>query len=194
MKTYKKLQAPNEPIWERKTPLAWLRRNVHWRIRYFIVGCKNVIRWFPTIFKDKDWDSWFILNILQKKIEHQRQEIVYTNRHTRVDADNRDMTIVLNLIERVKEEYYDSEYFDYFESNIEFVPIENEKYMLKSELISERYDEFLQKYPSTVRLVRKKYGELPKETLVRKVSMYNHIKANRLLFRILEERMSWWWD
>lgn len=194
MKTYKKLQLPNEPIWERKTLLAWLRRNVHWRIRYFIVGCKNIIRWFPTIFKDKDWDGWHILNILQKKIEYQRQEIVYANRHTRVDLDNRDMTIVLNLIERVKEEYYDSEYFDYFESNIEFVPIGNEKYELKSELISERYDEFLQKYPSTVRLVRKKYGELPKETLVRKVSIYNHIKANRLLFRILEERMSWWWD
>lgn len=194
MKTYKKLQLPNEPIWERKTLLAWLRRNIHWRIRYFIVGCKNVIRWFPTIFKDKDWDGWYILNILQKKIEYQRQEIVFANRHTRVDVDNRDMTIVLNLIERVKEEYYDAEYFDYFESTVEFVPTEDKEYRLETNLISERYDEFLQKYPSTVRLVRKKYGELPKETLVRKVSMYNHIKANRLLFRILEERMSWWWD
>jgi hypothetical protein len=196
MKNYKKLTIPNEPIWDRKTPLAWLRRNVHWRIRYFIVGCKNVVRWVPTIFKDRNWDGWFIYNILQKKIEYQREEIIYANRHVDVDRDNRDMTIVLNLLERVKEDYYGVEYIDYYTSNYRFEPIEGkeELYSLEEDLISERYDEFLKKYPSTVRKVLKEKSDLDKKTLCHHVAQYNQEKAHNLLFKILKERMEWWWD
>jgi hypothetical protein len=60
---------------------------------------------------------------------------------------------------------------------------------------SERYDEYLSKYPSSVRAVIKKDGkDMDKKTLCLKVSYYNHNKANKLLFRILEERLSFWWD
>jgi hypothetical protein len=116
MKIYKPLIIPNDSAWGRKTLSARMWRITPWRVRSFITGCKNVIRWSPTIFKDRDWDDWHIYNILQKKIELQRQEIIYANRHTRVDQDNRDMTIVLNLIERVKDDYYGIEYLDYSET------------------------------------------------------------------------------
>ena len=33
---------------------------------------KNLIRWFPVIWNDRDWDSEFTLDILLKKLEHQR--------------------------------------------------------------------------------------------------------------------------
>lgn len=32
----------------------------------------NVYRWLPTIWKDQDWDDQFIVDILVKKLEHQR--------------------------------------------------------------------------------------------------------------------------
>jgi hypothetical protein len=60
---------------------------------------------------------------------------------------------------------------------------------------SERYDEFLSKYSSSVRGVIKEYGEQnDKESLCLLVSYYNHKKANKLIFRILEERLDYWWD
>jgi len=99
----------------------------------------------PTLFKDKDWDEWYIFTILQKKIEFQRKEIIYANRHIGVDQDNRDMTITLNLIERVKEEYYNTEYLDYEESEFRFEPVEDNEnlHSLEVDVLSERYDELI---------------------------------------------------
>lgn len=41
-------------------------------IKAFFRKCRNVIRWLPTIWKDEDWDDSFIVDILIKKLEHQR--------------------------------------------------------------------------------------------------------------------------
>ena len=196
MKNYKKLTIPEDSSWNRKTISAYIWRNLHWRIRYFIEGCKNIIRWAPTLYKDKDWDDWYIFTILQKKIEFQRKEIIYANRHTQVDRDNRDMTIVLNLIERVKDEFYNTEYHDYEESEFRFEPVEDNENLcsLEVDVLSERYDEFLKKYQSSVRKVLKERPNLNKKDLCFYVSKHNQEKAHDLLFKILKERMRWWWD
>ena len=192
MKNYKKLPIPEDSAWSRN-PL-W--RKLNWRIRYFITGIKNIIRWIPTLYHDRDWDDYHIFTILQKKIEHQRKEIIYANRHVQVDRDNRDMTIVLNLIERVKNEYYDSEYLDYEESKISFTPVEENPNLNQLNLIvnNENYDNFLKKYPSSVRSVLKEKGKISKRDLCFYVSKYNQERAHNLLFKILKERMRWWWD
>ena len=196
MKNYKKLIIPKDSVWDRKTLSARIRRNLHWRIRYFIGGCKNIIRWIPTLYKDKDWDDWYIFTILQKKIEFQRKEIIYANRHMDVDRDNRDMTIVLNLIERVKDEFYNTEYLDYEESEFRFEPVEDNENLrsLEVDVLSERYDEFLKKYQSSVRKVLKERPNLNKKDLCFYVSKHNQERAHNLLFKILKERMRWWWD
>ena len=196
MKNYKKLIVPEDSAWNRKTLSARVWRNTNWRIRDFLTSCNNIIKWAPTIWKDRDWDDGFIFDILQKKIEFQRKEIIYANRHTRVDRDNRDMTIVLNLIERVKEEYYNTEYLDYEESKFRFEDVEEREDLkrLEIDVLSERYDEFLMKYPSSVRKVLKEKPDLDKRDLCFYVSYYNQEKAHDLLFRVLRERMMWWWD
>jgi hypothetical protein len=196
MKNYKKLTIPEDSAWNRKTISARIWRNLHWRIRYFLTGCKNVVRWVPTLYKDKDWDEWYIYTILQKKIEFQRKEIIYANRHMQVDRDNRDMTIVLNLIERVKEDYYGIEYLDYSETKFRFEPIEgdDDRYSLEQDVISENYDTYLKKYPSSVRKVSKEKPDLNKKDLCFWVAKHNEEKAHNLLHRVLKERIRRWWD
>lgn len=196
MKNYKKLTIPEDSAWNRKGVSAWIWRKLHWRIRYFLGGCKNIIRWIPTLCEDKDWDHWYIYNILQKKIEFQRKEIVYANRYMQVDYDNRDMTIVLNLIERVKEGYYGTEYLDYSETKFRFEPIKGDRelYTMEQDVISENYDDYLKKYPSSVRKVSKQTHDLNKEDLCYYVAKHNEKKAHDLLHQILKERMSRWWD
>lgn len=39
-----------------------------WRIRHFLESVKNLIIWFPVIWKDRQWDSAYIEDILLKKI------------------------------------------------------------------------------------------------------------------------------
>jgi len=196
MKNYENLIIPEDSVWNRKTLSARLWRNTNWRIRQFLTSCNNIIKWAPTIWKQRDWDDGFIFEILQKKIEFQRKEIIYANRHIGVDQDNRDMTITLNLIERVKEEYYNTEYLDYEESEFRFEPVEDNEnlHSLEVDVLSERYDEFLKKYQSSVRKVLKEKPDLNKKDLCFYVSKYNQEKAHNLLFRILKERMRGWWD
>ena len=196
MKTYKPLIIPEDSAWSRKTLSSRIWRILPLGIRLFLTGCKNVIRWSPTIFKDRDWDHWHIYNILQKKIEFQRQEIIYANRHTDINRDNRDMTIVLNLIERVNEDFYGVEYLDYSESKFRFEPIEgdDEYYTMEQDVISENYDEYIKKYQSSVRKVLKEKPDLNKKDLCFWVARHNEEKAHDLLHRILKERIRHWWD
>jgi hypothetical protein len=193
MKTYKQLPIPEDSVWSRNT----LYGKLHWKIRYFLTGVKNIIKWIPTIYHDRDWDGDFILKILQKKIEFQRKELVNTNRHMGIERDNRDMTLALNLLERVREEHYLLECMDYWNEKMEFNDVLDKPNLKSIEFvsISERFDEYLNKYPSSVRGVIKEYGEQDdKKHLCLMVSYYNHNKANKLLFRILEERLHYWWD
>jgi hypothetical protein len=193
MKTYKQLPIPEDSDWDRNTLLSKL----HWRIRYFFTGVKNIFKWMPTIYHDRDWDGDFILKILQKKIEFQRKELVSDNRHMNIDRDNRDMTLALNLLERVRESYYELECMDYWYDDISFEDVSNkpDSKSIEIKTTDERFDDYLNKYPSSVRMVIKKHGVIEdKKTLCLEVSYYNHNKANKLLFRILEERLPYWWD
>ena len=192
MKKYEKLIIPEDSAWNRKS--IW-RKLPSW-LKEFLTGCKNLIKWSPTIWKQRDWDDAFIFDILQKKIEFQRKELISANRHTRIDLDNRDMTIVLNLIEKVRNEYYGTEYLDYRETKFRFEDVEGKpKYKsLELDIIWEDDDTFLSKYPSTVRKVIKDKPELNKTDLCFWVAQYNQEKAHDLLFKILKERMRWWWD
>ena len=191
MKNYEKLIIPEDSAWDRNA--VW--RSLHWRIRNFLIGCKNIIKWTPTLFKDRDWDQYHIYTILQKKIEFQRKEIVYANRSTRVWQDNRDMTIILNLLQRVKNGYYESECTDYYEMKVETISIEGTSLKeMKFNVLSERYDEYLNKYKSSVRNVLKKEGEIDKESLCMLVASHNQEKARKLLFNMLNEKIEGWWD
>lgn len=193
MKTYSKLPIPKDSAWDRNT----LFGKLHWRIRYFLTGCRNLIKWAPTIYHDRGWDDSFILKILQKKIEFQRKQLVDANRHTRIDIDNRDMTLVLNLLERVREEHYQMECLDYWDNDMIFEDVDGRPDLKSIDFEEkwEKYDEYLSKYPSSVRAVVKEHGvQDDKKRLCLLVSHYNHSKANKLLFRVLEERLAFWWD
>jgi len=188
MKIYKKLPPLKYSSRVRNT----LFDKLNWRIRYFLLGIKNIIRWIPTLYHDQDWDWYYTLKILQKKIEFQRKELVNSNRHTKIDIDNRDMTLALNLIERFKEEYYENELIHHCSSIFILGHCEED---INTKTTDERLDEYIKKYPSSVRGITKKYGIIEdKEKLCLQLSLYNQEKSNKLLFRILEEKLKNWWD
>ena len=131
---YKPLVVPKDSSWDRKTynPIKLLNWHIYEKYRDTSIGTflmkildllndvetgiKNLYFWIPTIWKDRNWDDVYIYTVLERKIYLQREYIVSNNRHTSVGVDNRDMTIVLNLIDKVKNESYLTEYFDYNET------------------------------------------------------------------------------
>jgi hypothetical protein len=193
MKTkYTKLKEPADSAWD-ESRFKW-GRYVHWRIRYFFHGIYNIIRWIPVLYKDKDWDDYYITKILQKKLEHQRAYLVHANRHDSVPEINYWITVLLNLIESEHENYYGYEYTNYHESEMII------NYDRSIDFIThwEKYDEYLAKYPATLRRVLKlpenKKIKWDKNHLCMLVGQYNQQKCRNLIFEILKTKSTQWWD
>ena len=194
MKLYKPLSIPEDSAWERKT---WRSHTPIWLLN-FIDGVKNIFKWIPVLYKDKDWDWRYIYEIMEFKLLQQRNHLITANRHTGTPEINRDITTCLNLIQRVKDEYYQCEYFDYFKSNYRFEPTDEtgQYFTYHSEIVWEKFDEYLAKYPIQHKKVLQKYSDKieNKRDIAFYIGLENGKRAQDLLYKILNEKLNRWWD
>lgn len=199
MKQYTKLPIPSDSAWNRKT---WRRYTPTWLVE-FVDGVKNIFRWMPTIYKDKDWDDFYILAMLRKKIEHQREYLVKANRHMDIERDNRDMTLALNLLERMIAEYYATEYIDCIQFKFVTDPTSgDDMYTLEETITESKLDEYLAKYPLGVKKAEEKIkndklvvGSLGyKRAISFHLATENQNKNDRLFWMIMAEKSKRWWD
>ena len=182
----------------------WLWNNIGWKIRFFYKSIKNLIRWFPVIWKDKDWDDHFIWEILKTKLKHQSQYIGNRDFHTRAKYDSERMMWCVRLIEKTQDEFYSSEYMDYHKSNYNWLDIEDKPdyKQLEIEEVSENYDDYFAKHKAAVRKVlankelqiyKLKDGDY-KQRLAMNLGYYNEKRAQDLLFKLLNRDIRCWWD
>jgi hypothetical protein len=194
MKQYKQLPIPQDSAWERN---KWLRYVPVW-LKEFIRGVWNIIRWMPTIYRDRHWDHLFITDIIQKKLEFTREELVTANRFVGVQAVNKDITLALNLLERIKNSYYEVEMFDYINKSYDWKPADSTgDYVTMIETILEDHlDEYLAKYKHTATKLRKKYKLKRDQTqkLAFVVSDYNQQKCERIFWKLMHYKINHWWD
>lgn len=194
MNKYIKHPLPSTSAWDRKT---WRCYAPIW-FKHFIDGIKNLIDWLPVIWKDRHWDDHYIFEVLKQKLLLQRNYLVDQYRHTDIPRTNRDITICLNLIERIQDEYYVMEIYGYYESEFKFTPCEDMPgySTMDTTIISENFDAYFALHKCAVKKCLKKDRSLSgsKENLARAVSEYKQDQCHKLLFRILSERMTWWWD
>jgi len=215
MKTHKQLTLPSDSAWDRKShnplllfrraiynkwPHSFLDRNMDKYIfdPYYNIknGLISLWTWKSVIWKDRHWDGYYIFEVLKHKLILQRKELVSANRHTSIPQTNRDITICLNLIERIQEEHYGMEYLDYFVSNYTWEDFDENSKKLVIDEISNTADDYFKKYRSTVKKCLKKNRDLcfDKKRLAMAVSIENQRRCQALLFRILSERINWWWN
>ena len=194
MKQYKQLSVPDDSAWSRNKWLGY----VPTPIKQFFQGLRNIIRWMPTIYRDRHWDHSFLTDILQKKLEFMRNELVSANRFVGVEAVNKDITLALNLLERIKHSYYELEMHDYIKRSYDFVPadVTAEYFTMEDTILDDNLDEYLAKYKSTAKKLRKKYKLKRDQTekLAYKVSDYNQQKCERIFWKLMHYKLNHWWD
>ncbi len=194
MKKYELLKVPADSAWERWS----IRRYLPIWVNSFCDGIKNLWVWFPTIFNDRNYDHGFIYDILEKKIELQRKYLVSSNRHMAIHRDNYYMTVALNLIQAERDGFYEMEYMDYQETRWDFIPTDETKklFTMESTLLSERHNEYLTKYPLVMKRVLAENPELVADNgkLCHVIARVNQERCRELLFKILKDKMSHWWD
>lgn len=180
---------------------------IGWRINDFKASVKKLIRWFPIIWKDRDWDDHYIWELLKNKLRWQAKYIGDRDFHTRAALDAKRMRLCANLIDKVQEEFYHMEYMDYEETKWRFtdVPEKSGYSQMHIDTISERLDDYIKKYPLVAkRILNDKklqvfsLDDLNEYELKKRLSMnigrYNHLRAKKLLFKIMEENIECWWD
>ena len=170
----------------------------------FANGVKNLWKWFPVVWKDRDWDHSHILEVLKFKISKQADYISRRGIHINAKRDVEIMRTVCRLIERMQEDYYGLEYGDYHKTEYKFVPTDETKewYTMESELISEKFGAYFAKYSRQYKRVMsgeiKKYTGTPSEkskmNIALEIACENQERCNRLIFKILEENLQRWWD
>jgi len=202
---------PEKDIFEtwkdKKTPLL---TRIGWKIeaigalpRNIKHGFTNLWYWFPIIWKDRNWDSHYIFEILKHKLTAQANYITEQDRHTRAQKDARDMRRCVELMKLVDDGFYEGEYLDYHKTKNWFEPCEDRAGFStwNSRELVENFDDYFAKYP----LIHKRAlnGEGPfgkgdieksKQIIAMNIAQINQSRAHKLLFKIMEHNILGWWD
>jgi hypothetical protein len=178
-------------------------------------GIRNIKRWIPVIWGHYDFDNAYLYDVIIFKLELMRDKMKRFS-HEVEDSKSiklRDMTLVINLLKKVRDDYYELEYFEYYDSEISFVPTnkstsdltgDNPKkdqwYTMESMCLKDNLEEYLTKHKARVQQVIKANPKFQtinttehRHSLAVYVSVANHAKAIKLAFNILSERVEGFW-
>ena len=183
----------------------WVKHDLPYLHLEFARGIKNLWRWFPVIWKDRDWDDHYIFEILKTKLKNQAEYIGTREIHTRAKRDSEIMLLCSRLIGKVQEESYSIEYMDYHESRYNWLDSEDflDSKQLEIEEISENYNDYFSKHKLAVKRVinnpeyqifKMKEDDDYKQRLAMNVSHYNHNRARKILFELMSRNIEGWWD
>ena len=75
-------------------------------IKQVITGIKNLWRWRKFIYKDRDWDHYFIYEILKTKLQHQSEYFLKHGYTESAPLHAAEMKECIDLIDKVQNEYY----------------------------------------------------------------------------------------
>lgn len=183
-------------------PLWWNHEGKYYH-KMFRNGVKNLIYWFPIIWKDRNWDSHYIFEIMKHKLSAQADYIGSNDRHTRAQLDAKRMRLCVKLMKLVQDEFYSSEYSDYHNTKhwFEDIPEKPGYSSWESKTLGENFDDYFKKYPLIYKRVKNGEGiygregrKEDKQVIAMNIGYINHERARKLLFKIMEENIEGWWD
>jgi len=183
-------------------PLWWNHEGKYYH-RMFKTGVKNLWYWFPVIWKDRNWDSHYIFEIMMHKLKAQSKYIGERDIHTRAKRDAEIMMTCVRLMKLVQEETYSHEYSDYHKTKHWFEDLEDKPgySSWESRQLEENFDDYFMKYPLIYKRVmngegvfRREGREDDKQVIAMNISHINHDRARKLLFKLMEENIERWWD
>lgn len=188
----------------------WRKLSLNWEFKYqylwrdFKTGVKNIIYWLPVIWKDRNWDHRYIYTILQHKLKAQSRYIGDRGIHISAERDAEIMMTCVRLIDKVGDEFYNSEYSDYHKDKHWFTSAGKYGYIKwNSRTLEENFDDYFTKYPLIYKRVMKGEGVFTldgkdsddiKQRIAMNIGHINHERARKLLFKLMEQNIEKWWD
>ncbi len=167
-----------------------------WKIRRFIkdlpyhikYGIKNLIQWFPVIWKDRQWDYLFIYLILRHKLHLTEQMTRKYGHHTKHIQDADKIKKCVLLLDRLIEDDYHENIFKHYDEKwgeMEVIYKDSTDYPdccevdMKYPNVKTKEDEILKS--KEYKLLSNKPEELKKQDI-------------DLLFKLMRKNIQTWWD
>lgn len=176
----------------------WFKWDAKYAHRNIALGFKNLWRWLPIIWKDRDWDHHFIFENLRFKIDNTANYIESKKRYVGWEEDVRYMRICVKLIDRIQSDYYTDEMHNYWETKMRLEPMENGKSSLEFDDVKNDLSIYLSKYPNdkrrTLKSKRSKNVGDSDKSLAILMSFMRQERARKLLFDIMSNKIERWWD
>lgn len=166
--------------------------NFRYSIKSIFIGIRNLWVWFPVIWKDRNFDKGYLIELNIKKLEMMHKwfsnsKNTYTTEENRKHIVSR-MSTAIKLMKLVEDKFYAMEYQKemeklYGKSNIVFKPYNDKKDMFIMD------KEFEKKYTKEE---LEKINNHEHELLLK--SRNKHIKAKRILWKFIEHNIDYWCD
>jgi hypothetical protein len=188
-----------------KTYKEWywgLYRWFKWKFPHFhktlYQGIKNLIKWAPVIYHDRDWDYSFTFKILKFKLENTKEHFEKHRYFESWSNNIKWINICIKLIDRIEGDFYNDEYFSYYKAELlKEYNDDNGSYSINFKTTEDRTNEYINMYPHAKRILFSN----PKWESFRHnqtgkclaIGQIRHEKAKKLLFKILEEKIEHWW-
>jgi hypothetical protein len=183
---------------ERKDSLFMRFKRLYWfrRISYgwydFKHGIKNLIKWLPVIWKDRNWDSQYIYTILIKKLEFHRDVIQKNNRYVDVEDTVKEINHTIDLLKKINNEFenYSEPYMDahdkkWGKNEFYFVEIKEGDHKGDYEMKSTRDDRLS---PEDQEIERKEFLEVNKKAIEERQADLLEALTN------MANKSDGWWD
>ena len=81
-------------------------RAIKFRITYFLEGIRNLIAWRKVIYEDRNFDHYFIYEILKTKLKFQADHIKKYSLHQNAEEEVNRIVECIDMIDKVQNEYY----------------------------------------------------------------------------------------
>ena len=163
-----------------------------------IQSIKNLIRWFPIIWKDRNYDHTFIYEILKFKLSEQSKYLKSKDRFVSTQRQTEKIDICVRLLDKIKTDYYATECYEYSETKMNFVPINDSEFALEIDEISENYQKYFDKYPLVYKRIIQNdkyvYYNDSKSNIASNIAIYNKRRSEALLYKIIHDNIGRWWD
>ena len=152
---------------------------------------KNIIRWIPILWKDRDFDQSYLIYVMKFKIErmleyHEREDAILADYEKQRTVEG--LRTALSLIQKTfidaeyEHEWYDITEKKYGKFNLDFVSNEDKKtYSLETKYEREYTEEEIKKIEKEKRELMVKSAKKQK-------------RAEDLTFRFIAHRINEWWD
>ncbi len=78
----------------------------------FTAGVRNVVRWFPVVWRDRDFDYSYLLEVMEFKFRSMADSFEKYSMHVGSEQDVRQLRVCAELCKRLREDEYLEKHWD----------------------------------------------------------------------------------